>query len=126
MTRPAPQPLVWMIGGSLVTCAAAIAIAGRDLRPEIVFGLAAPLVSAVASWLAIERTHATAPARLTNVLITGFAIKVVLFGAYVAVMLAVLDLRPIPFMASFTGYYVALHFAEALLLKRLLAAGSRP
>jgi hypothetical protein len=42
------------------------------------------------------------------------------------VMLAVLDLRPIPFMASFTGYYVALHFAEALLLKRLLAAGGRP
>jgi hypothetical protein len=88
--------------------------------------MAAPLVSAIASWRAIERTHATAPERLTNVLIVSFAIKMVLFGAFVAVVLAVWDMRPMPFIASFTCYYVALHFGEALLLKRLLAAGGRP
>ena len=126
MTTSGVQPLLWMIGGSLVTCLGAIAIAGRDLKPEIVLGMAAPLVSTVASWLAIVRTQSTAPARLTNTLMVSFALKMVLFGVYVAVALAVLDLRPMPFIASFTSYYVALHFGEALLLKRLLAAGSRP
>jgi hypothetical protein len=127
MTAAMPsRPLVWMIGGSLLSCAAVVAVTGRDLRPEIVLGLAAPLLSAVASWLVIERTHATAPERLTNVLVVAFGLKAVLFGAYVAVVLAVLDMRPLPFIASFTSYYVALHFGEALLLKRLLAAGGGP
>ena len=120
------HPIVWMVGGAFVTCLAAIAIAGRELKPEIVLGMAAPLVSAVASWLAIERAYATAPERLTNVLMVSFAIKMVLFGAFVAIVLAVLNMRPMPFIASFTCYYVALHFGEALLLKRLLAAGGRP
>ncbi len=62
MTMAMPtRPLVWMVGASLLSCAVAVAVAGRDLRPEIVLGMAAPLLSAVASWLVIERTHATAP-----------------------------------------------------------------
>lgn len=110
-----------MIGGSLATCAVAIVLAGRAAAPEILFGMAAPLVSAVASWLVIVRTHATAPERLTGVLVAGFALKAVFFGGYVALALLVLDLRPIPFVAAFTSYYVALHFGEAALLKRVLA-----
>ena len=89
--------------------------------PEVLVGMAAPLVSAVATWLVIGRTHATAPERLTNVLISGFGLKVILFGAYVAIAFAVLPLRPVPFAASFASYYVALHAGEAVLLKRLLA-----
>jgi hypothetical protein len=116
------SPPVWMIAGSLATCVAVLAVGGRAVMPETVVGMAAPLVSAVASWHVIQRVHATAPARLTNVLMASFVVKVLLFGAYVVLALAVLDLRPVPFIASFTGYYVALHLGEALLLKRLLAA----
>jgi hypothetical protein len=112
-----------MVGGSLATCAIAVAIAGRAAAPEIVLGMAAPLVSAAASWVVIVRTHQTAPDRLTGVLVTAFAIKALLFGGYVALALVVLDLRPVPFVAAFTSYYVALHVGEALLLKRLIGAG---
>ena len=35
------------------------------------------------------------------------------------VMLRVLDLRPVPFVVSFTGYFIALHTMEALFLRRL-------
>jgi hypothetical protein len=38
-------------------------------------------------------------------------------------MLGVLSLRPVPFVASFTGYFIALYLAEALCLRRLLAGG---
>jgi hypothetical protein len=116
----------WMVGGSVIACLAVLAVGGQRFMPEIVFGMAAPLVSAVASWQVIARTHAAAPERLTTVLVTAFAVKAVLFGAYVVLVLGVLALRPVPFIAAFTSYYVALHFGEALLLKRLLAARGRP
>ena len=118
-----PAPAVWMIAGCLLTAIAVIAIGGRALMPEVMVGMAAPLVSAVASWQVIVRTHAAAPTSLTSVLVIAFAVKAVLFGAYVALVLGVLHLRPVPFIAAFTSYYVALHVVEAVLLKRLLAAG---
>ena len=41
----------------------------------------------------MARTHAAAPERLTAVMMTGFAVKLVFFGVYVAVMLRVLALQ---------------------------------
>ena len=36
-------------------------------------------------------------------------------------MLTVLSLRPLPFVISFTAYFIALHLFEALCLQRLFA-----
>ena len=118
---PGPAPAFWMRAGGLGSAAAIAAAAGPAATPELWFGLAAPLVSAVVSWIVIERTQRTAPERMTNVLMAAFGIKMILFGAYVIGVLAGLSLRPVPFIASFTGYYVLLHAVEAVLLKRLLA-----
>jgi len=41
------------------------------------------------------------------------------FGAYVAVMIRVVALRPVPFIASFTGYLAGLYLMEALYLRHL-------
>jgi hypothetical protein len=54
-----------------------------------------------------------------GVMVTGMAVKAVFFGAYVVVMLRVLALRPGPFVASFTSYFIALHMMEALFMRRL-------
>ena len=56
-------------------------------------------------------------------MIAAFAGKMVFFGAYVAVMLRRAGVRPVPFVASFTGYFIALYLIEALCLKRLFAGG---
>ena len=58
-------------------------------------------------------------------MITAFAFKLVFFGGYVAVMLRVLQLRPVPFVVSFSSYFIALHFVEAFCLQRLFAGGPR-
>jgi hypothetical protein len=116
-------PVAWMIGGSALSCLAAMAATGSSVAYELVFGMVGPLASAVVSWQVVERTHSSAPERLTAVMITAFLAKMLLIGAYVVVMLALVGLRPKPFMVSFTGYYVALHFVEALFLRRLLAGG---
>ncbi len=116
-------PIVWMIAGGVGTGVVLAAVFGSRVMPELALGLAGPLLSAVVSWQILERTQRSAPERLTNVMIASFGVKVLLFGLYLVVMLKVLALRPMPFMLSFTGYYVALHVVEAVCLKRLLASG---
>jgi len=39
------------------------------------------------------------------------------------VMLGVVSLRPVPFVASFTSYFVGLYLMQALYLRRMLAVG---
>jgi uncharacterized membrane protein YdfJ with MMPL/SSD domain len=51
----------------------------------------------------------------------GFLGKMVLFGAYVVIVLRGLSVRPVPFVASFTVYFIGLYLVEALYLKRLFA-----
>jgi hypothetical protein len=90
------------------------------MTAELVLGAVGPLAVAAGSWIVAARTWRREPARLTSVMIAAFAGKLVFFAAYVAFMLSVLSLRPVPFVASFTTSFVALHLAEALALKRLL------
>jgi hypothetical protein len=54
-------------------------------------------------------------------MVAAFLAKMVLFGAYVIAMLRLLGLRPIPFVVSFTGYFIALYVLEAVFLRRLFA-----
>lgn len=117
------KPVAWMVGASGVSFLALVAATGSSLMPELVLGMAGPLTSAVLTWQVLERTHVSAPERLTGVMITAFGVKVLLFALYVVVLLGVLELRAKPFMLSFTGYYVGLHVVEAMFLRRLLTDG---
>jgi hypothetical protein len=90
------------------------------MMPAVVLGIVVPLLVAAGSWVAAERTWRREPQRLTAVMMAAFAGKMVFFAAYVAFMLSVLSLRPVPFVASFTTSFIALHLVEALALRRLL------
>jgi len=109
----------WFIGVSLFGCLAATLLGFPGL--EVLCGMAGPLLVAAASWVLAERTYRRNPERLTSIMAASFGVKMVFFGVYVAVMLKLLALRPIPFVVSFTGYFIALHLAEAVALKRLFA-----
>jgi hypothetical protein len=95
-------------------------------HPEAAWGIAGPLASAALSWVAYVRAHDAAPERLTRVMITAFALKLMFFGVYVVTALRLLDLRPAPFVVSFTTAFIVLHAVEALSLRRLVmgATGS--
>lgn len=88
---------------------------------EVLFGMAAPLAAGAATWRLAERTSRRHPERLTAVMIKAFAGKMIFYGAYVVIALKVLPLRPMPFVMSFTGYFIVLHFIEAFCLTRLFA-----
>jgi hypothetical protein len=104
-----------------VAAAVAVAASGGGYAPEILLGMFGPLAETVASWVVAEQVFRRRPERLTATMIAAFAGKLVFFGAYVAVMVKGLSLRPVPFMASFTSFFVALHFVEAMALRRLFA-----
>jgi hypothetical protein len=112
-------PVAWMAGASIVSWLIASRVAGPDANPEVLYGMLAPLVVAVVSWIVIERTYRSNPERVMRVMVEGLAVKAVFFGAYVAGMLRLIGLRPVPFVVSFTSYFIALHVTEAVFLRRL-------
>jgi hypothetical protein len=108
-----------MIGGSLVTWLAAAVSFGRGI--ELLLGMAAPLVVAAGTWVAVERTYRLNPPAVTAVMMGGFLGKMLFFGAYVVVVLRGLAVQPEPFVISFTAYFIGLYLVEAIWLKRLFA-----
>jgi hypothetical protein len=107
-------------GGWLVV----VAVAPQQ-NPEALLGMVGPLVSALATWVVVARTAAAAPEKVTGVMVTGLAVKMLFFGVYVAGMLKGAGLRPAPFMVSFAGSFIALHAMEAGFLRRLFAEMQR-
>jgi hypothetical protein len=114
------KPLAWMAGATLTSWLVIRGTTEGRQDPEVLFGMAGPLVSALGSWVAYERAHRSAPGRLTNVMIAALALKMLLFAGYFVVMLQGLNVRPVPFVVSFAAYFIALHAMEATFLRRLL------
>jgi hypothetical protein len=116
------KPVAWMAGASILSWLAAAMLLDAQTRTAALFGMAGPLAVAVTTWLLAERTFRRNPDALTGLMIAGFAGKMVFFGAYVTVVLKGLSQPAVPFVVSFTGYFIALHVIEALALRRLFAS----
>jgi hypothetical protein len=117
-------PLLWMAGLSAAAWLVVVVVA-PDLNPEALLGMLGPLVSALATWVVVARAAAAAPEKVTGVMVTGLALKMVFFGVYVVGMLKGAGLRPVPFVVSFAGSFIALHAVEAMFLRRLFAEMGR-
>ena len=113
------NPVVAMAGASTVSVLVVGALVDPRARLDILLGMLGPLLMATGSWVLVERTYRDRPQALMSVMIAAFAFKLVFFGAYVALMIRVVALRPVPFIASFTGYLAGLYLMEALYLRRL-------
>ena len=112
----------------VLSVVSAIAVAGIFVRQsslEVLLGMFGPLVAVAATAVIAERVFRQRPEALTAMMITAFAAKLVFFMVYVTVMIRVLSLRPVPFVISFTAYFIVLYFIESLHLKRLFWGGTR-
>jgi hypothetical protein len=94
-------------------------LTGRRISRELWLGMAAPLAVVCITWVLTVRAYNANPRRVTALMIGAFAGKLIFFGAYVALAIVALGVQPVPFALSLTGYFIALHLIEALLLKRL-------
>jgi hypothetical protein len=112
----------WMLSGSILSSIVLTALLGADTGFEIWLGMLGPLLSALISWIAMQRYYTRRPGRMTSLLIKAFAAKMIFFAAYITVLLSKGWVRPIPFAISFTAYYLCLHIMEAIGLHRLQAS----
>ena len=107
----------WMSAGCLGSWLIAAGIAGYST--ELVLGMVGPLVAAIATWLLVERTHRQDPSKVTGLLMTAFAVKMLFFGAYVVAISRVPQLNVVAFGAAFFSYFVVLYIVQAFLLRGL-------
>jgi hypothetical protein len=117
--------VAWMTIASLLSWAIVAVAADGSTSAAVLAGMLGPLVIATTSWLAADRAYRRDPSSLTGVMITAFGAKMVFFAGYVTFVLkglSELPVRPVPFVVSFTAYFIALHLVEALSLRRLFAS----
>ena len=114
--------VAWMVAAGVASWVCLAAVAGERANPELLYGMLGPLAVATVSWLVVHRAWAARPEGVFGILLGGMAIKLVFLAAYAFVMLRVLGLRPVPFVASFTAYFIALHNIEALFMRRLFSS----
>lgn len=112
--------VLWLASASVVSAA----MLGAPFGREVWLGMFAPLIVVSATWVMTERVYRTHPERLTAVMISAFAGKLIFFGAYVGLAIGVLRVKPVPFALSLTGYFIVLHMIEALWLKRLFVSSN--
>jgi hypothetical protein len=115
------KPVVIMILASVVTWAIVAAVLKPQTSIEVLFGMLGPLAAVSATWLIVEWGYRQRPTELTSLMMVAFLLKMIFFGGYVAIMLRVAGFRTIPFVASFTSYFIALYVMEALYMKRLFS-----
>jgi len=92
---------------------------------EVFYGMFGPLVASAAAWMLIDRVDRTRPERTFGVMVAGFIVKMVFFGVYVAAVFTKPGLQAIPFVVSFTGYFLALYALQAFWLTRMRARLAR-
>jgi hypothetical protein len=118
------KPVATMVAASVASWAGAAVLVDRRTSIEVLFGMLGPLAAVSGTWLLVEWVFKQRPEELTGLMLTAFVLKMVFFAMYVVVMLNVLRFRPVPFVASFTSYFIALYLMEALYLKRLFSERS--
>ena len=111
----------WITGALVVATGAIVALAVPPVAPAVLLGMLGPLVVATGSLAAMDRAYRRSPERVSKLMLRLFLGKIVAFGAYVALAIAVLSLDPIWFIGSFTVSFIAFHLAEAVHLQRLFS-----
>jgi hypothetical protein len=114
------RPVLWLAGASVVSAA----VLGARFGREVWLGMFEQLIVVCVTWVLTERVYRARPENLTSMMMAAFAGKLLFFGAYVAAAIAVLGVRPVPFAASFTAYFIVLNVIEALWLRRLLMSSN--
>jgi hypothetical protein len=107
-----------MIAGSVAGWFAA-RLMWPGIASEVFYGMFGPLVASAATWMLVERVDRERPGKVFSVLLGGFFVKLVFFGVYVAAVFQKPALQAVPFVVSFTGYFVALYGVQAYWLSRM-------
>lgn len=108
-----------LVAVCVTSCGLVATLVTPDAVAAAFMGMLAPLIVGIATVVMVERTTRNEPRALTSRMTIAFLAKMLFYAAYVSVVLALVTTTPIPFMVSFTVYFVALQFTEAVYFKTL-------
>jgi len=91
---------------------------------EIFLGMVAPLLVTILSISFIKRTYFILPEKVTETITKSFLVKMILFGLYFVIILSFYAFEPIPFVSSFTGFFILFYIIEAVFLQKLFQTGN--
>ena len=103
-------------------------IVGGNVFPqyitEIFIGMIAPLVVTVFSITWINKVFKADPEKLTAAMTKSFLAKMILFALYFILIFSFYTFEPIPFVVSFTGFFILFYIIEAIFLQKLFQTGT--
>jgi hypothetical protein len=98
------------------------AVAGVGAAADVLLGLACPALVASGAWVFLERVQRMSPERSMRAMVGLFMAKMIVFGAYIAALLTLGLVSPVPFVVSFGVSFLTLHLIQAMELRRLFAS----
>ena len=82
-------------------------------QSELFFGWFGPVVSGAVTIYFVQRESKKGLSLITKILVIGFAIKMVFYGAYIIILFNFYTFSHVPFILSFAGCFITLHIGEA-------------
>jgi flagellar biosynthesis component FlhA len=113
-----------LVAVCVTSCGLIATLVTPDAMAAAFMGMLAPLLVGIATIVMVERTTQNEPHALTARMTTAFLLKMLFYAGYVSVVLGVVTTTPVPFMVSFTVYFIALQITEALYFKTLFTRTS--
>tara|TARA_B110000014_G_C20119610_1_gene592726 strand:+ start:951 stop:1298 length:348 start_codon:yes stop_codon:yes gene_type:complete len=86
---------------------------------EIFFGWLLPAFAGTVTMYFVLSSSNKEPTALTKILAIGFAIKMLYYGIVILLLIKLYAFEPIPFICSFSGFFMGLHAIEAVIIKRI-------
>ena len=113
-----------LVAVCVTSCGLVATLVTPDAIAAAFMGMVAPLIVGIATIVMVEWTTRNEPLALTSRMTTAFLAKMLFYAGYVSVVLGLVTTTPVPFMVSFTVYFVALQITEAMYFKTLFTRTS--
>ncbi len=83
------------------------------------FGWLLPALAGSVTMYFIFLAQKKGAATITKTIAKGFALKMVYYGVSILILFKQYSFQPIPFVCSFSGFFMGLHVLEAIIIKRI-------
>ena len=91
----------------------------QQYRIELFLGWFLPALAGILTSYFVFSAQKTNAIAVTKTIAKGFALKMVYYGVSILILFKHYSFQPIPFVCSFSGFFMGLHVLEAIIIKRI-------
>ena len=91
-----------------------------EISTEIFLGMIFPWMIFLFSVLITQFIHIKSSLNLTKYFSIAIIMKMILYGIIIVAIFTFISFNPVPFIISFTSYYLTLHLTEAFIVRSFI------